>query len=689
MLAPPGRPEEKRRYERVNTQLILVRVPAIDRLRGQYLKDLSSGGLFIKTEAPVPIGSKVAIELLAPGSDSVLELRGTVVRVLADEAAKKAGTAGVGVQLEDLTSEVSQRLAELLDENQAQVQREPEMDRLVTLLQSTLFDQAVLRDLLNEKDRQLADVNRTLASTSAGGAELMALKQQIADLAAELAQARDRAAGYQRELAEREEDEATSRSMVERLVLERTALERRLAEDAERGRLERERISKELALAAERERALSVQAESKTHLESALEELEGIRERAEFTAQAAVKQVDELREHFRTQLEASENRASALEAAVGVEQAAREALAVERVRLEEALKLERAGRTEAEAMARANDRLAQEWEGTLAIEKAARAEAERGLDAFIDQQRGAAAQLEAARARSARLEADLAEQVAQTEKARAREREVRRLLTLMGPKTTCATPESDAVTSPGLASVPPAEPGALRSAAQGATTPTSSAAASRSGPTQDGPASSAAASRSGPTQDGPASSAGTSRGGPTQDGLASTAAASRSSSSADVPANSGAAARSSAAQATGAPVASPPASTVFPGGIVPPPLPRRDKDAAGSSSVVISADLVAEAAAQASRAAASHGAAPELLEFAQFFLRLRSGGRVARGSAYTPDASTDPVELAVLGLLDASDSVDGLAKASKGRYSRERVAQVLFALYRRLVVELR
>ncbi|MHB8877201.1 MAG: PilZ domain-containing protein, partial [Myxococcaceae bacterium] len=547
-------PEEKRQHERVTAHRILVRVPAIDQLRGQYVKDLSTGGLFIKTDNPVPAGAEVSIELLALGSDTPLKLRGKVTRVDADDAAKEAGTAGVGIQLDALSPEAEQRLTALLAECRHPTPRGPEADDLVTLVQSMLFEQGVLQDALAEKDRELSEHTRALAAASPGGAEATALRQQISNLTSELAAARERGTRLQRELTERDDDEATSRTLAARLVGEKAALERRLQEETERGKADRERVAKELV---ELERELGVQVETKAHLESAIEELEGHRERAEFTARAATTQIESVTEKLRGQLEESEKRAKALEAALAASDVERSALAADKARLDEALLLERAGRGEAEAKAKANDRLAHEWAATLAAEKAARAEAERGLDALIDQQRGAAAQLEAAKARTERLEADLAEAVGQTERARAREREVRRLLALMTPETGAApSPDAaaewdQAATSPGIA-------------------------------------------------------------------VAEAAAA---------------AAKAEAPKPAEAPAAA-----------EPPPLPPA-----------------------------------VLLEFAEFSQRLRSGGRVVRGAAFSPPV--DPVEVAVSNHLDTQDSVDGIVRASKGRYSRERIAQVLFVLY--------
>lgn len=62
-------------------------------------RDISMGGLFIETLAPLPLGSQVMIELVLDGSRHVLP-----AEVCWSVEAEEGGTAGVGVQFDGLSS---------------------------------------------------------------------------------------------------------------------------------------------------------------------------------------------------------------------------------------------------------------------------------------------------------------------------------------------------------------------------------------------------------------------------------------------------------------------------------------------------------------------------------------------------------------------------------------------------------
>src|SRR5262252_6010091 len=93
-------PLDRRQHDRVRAPRILVRVPSIDKFRAHYLRDLSAGGLFIRTEKILPVGTEVDIELVPPGLDRPLTLHARVARTVDDEPARLAGTLGIGVQFE-------------------------------------------------------------------------------------------------------------------------------------------------------------------------------------------------------------------------------------------------------------------------------------------------------------------------------------------------------------------------------------------------------------------------------------------------------------------------------------------------------------------------------------------------------------------------------------------------------------
>ena len=67
-----------------------------------WVKDISNGGIFLRTQTPVALFGRLTIVLELPNGDSV-ELQGEVVRVVPPEQAGPGVAAGMGVQFVDLT----------------------------------------------------------------------------------------------------------------------------------------------------------------------------------------------------------------------------------------------------------------------------------------------------------------------------------------------------------------------------------------------------------------------------------------------------------------------------------------------------------------------------------------------------------------------------------------------------------
>ncbi|MFT3841234.1 MAG: PilZ domain-containing protein [Myxococcaceae bacterium] len=99
---------ERRAHERHRVFRLGVKVATRDAFRASYLRDLSEGGLFVRSQHPLPLGSQVAIEL-APPNHPVLSLLGKVVR---------REDTGFGVQFGDLDPAVKAAIDALLAEYQ-------------------------------------------------------------------------------------------------------------------------------------------------------------------------------------------------------------------------------------------------------------------------------------------------------------------------------------------------------------------------------------------------------------------------------------------------------------------------------------------------------------------------------------------------------------------------------------------
>lgn len=226
----------------------MVRVATAERFRSSYLKDLSEGGLFIKTSKPLPIGREAVIDLLPPGFTSPLRLTATVVRHGPDDAP------GMGVRFAELTPENREALRALIQSyesaavppNLPAATADPTRD-----LEALLEQYSILRTMLEARDRELAaergrheDVSQRALKLAAdleaaqlrpeGGpssSELRELHASLSEKEAELTEARMRISelegslqAYQSEVQVLEQDDANSRRLASALAHEKIVI---------------------------------------------------------------------------------------------------------------------------------------------------------------------------------------------------------------------------------------------------------------------------------------------------------------------------------------------------------------------------------------------------------------------------------------------------------------------------------
>ncbi|HZH05018.1 MAG TPA: PilZ domain-containing protein, partial [Myxococcaceae bacterium] len=256
-------PRPQRQHARIRSSKILVRIPTVDKLRAHYLRDLSEGGIFVKSERTLPIGTAVNIELVPPGWTASLILTGRVVRIATDEEARKTNAVGMAIRFEEVTPEAQQALTELIRKHsQSEALSAPlsgdEAERLRTQVQGLMFELSAARESLQacERDRDAQAARVPAGGSPSGpaddGGELVFLR-------AHLETANARVAKLQEELRRSEDDEAQSRALAERLAHEKRLLEKSQKE-ASRDTGEVERLRQELQdsearFASERDRA--------------------------------------------------------------------------------------------------------------------------------------------------------------------------------------------------------------------------------------------------------------------------------------------------------------------------------------------------------------------------------------------------------------------------------------------------
>ncbi len=103
--------DERRKSERVDL-LVRVTVQSVDELFSEFARNINEGGIFIETDAPKELGTSLTLQFMLPGSDDVIEVGGTVVRLSNGDEAGEAP--GMGVEFGDLNSGARECINELV-----------------------------------------------------------------------------------------------------------------------------------------------------------------------------------------------------------------------------------------------------------------------------------------------------------------------------------------------------------------------------------------------------------------------------------------------------------------------------------------------------------------------------------------------------------------------------------------------
>ncbi len=111
--------QDKRKHRRVKATRTAAAIRDPQRVVGDNfeIENISLGGLFVRCEEPLPLGSHVLIELRQPSLPDSLRLFGVTVSARdAVEALTRGGYPGMGIRFEALTEETTRKLSALLVE---------------------------------------------------------------------------------------------------------------------------------------------------------------------------------------------------------------------------------------------------------------------------------------------------------------------------------------------------------------------------------------------------------------------------------------------------------------------------------------------------------------------------------------------------------------------------------------------
>ena len=120
-MADPTSAESTRRFPRFEVE-IWVDFPTLDTVTSSYVLNLSQGGVFIKSDAPLPLDTEVDLVLTLPSGDPV-QARGRVVWNHDLTRESERGLRGCGIQFMSLPDNDRALLRDYLDSLSARGKR--------------------------------------------------------------------------------------------------------------------------------------------------------------------------------------------------------------------------------------------------------------------------------------------------------------------------------------------------------------------------------------------------------------------------------------------------------------------------------------------------------------------------------------------------------------------------------------
>lgn len=101
---------ERRRAERTDL-VVRVDYQTVDEFFSEFARNINEGGLFVESETPHPLGTRVELQFQLPGSDEPVQVSGSVVRTSSGSGSEPPG---MGIEFDILDGETRQRVDQLV-----------------------------------------------------------------------------------------------------------------------------------------------------------------------------------------------------------------------------------------------------------------------------------------------------------------------------------------------------------------------------------------------------------------------------------------------------------------------------------------------------------------------------------------------------------------------------------------------
>jgi type IV pilus assembly protein PilZ len=102
---------ESRRTERT-ALVVRVDYSTVDTFFSEFTTNINEGGMFIETDSPSPLGTRVLVQFLLPGTDDPLKLDGRVVWASPPDGSAEGP--GMGIEFENLDDTARLRINDVV-----------------------------------------------------------------------------------------------------------------------------------------------------------------------------------------------------------------------------------------------------------------------------------------------------------------------------------------------------------------------------------------------------------------------------------------------------------------------------------------------------------------------------------------------------------------------------------------------
>ncbi len=108
--------KDRRKHPRVMKSL-RIKFPSLKVLQEDYSQDISSGGMFIQSKAPRPVGEEIQVVLVHPETKQELKLKGEVVRTAHEDPKEPVSVSGMGIKFINLDKKKQKAIDKFLGLN--------------------------------------------------------------------------------------------------------------------------------------------------------------------------------------------------------------------------------------------------------------------------------------------------------------------------------------------------------------------------------------------------------------------------------------------------------------------------------------------------------------------------------------------------------------------------------------------